>query len=83
MKNIIKGYAVWILNNALLLTLNIHGRIAFVTPSAKNIITTSVVALLWFITGHMIVSMFYVKKIETIKLEPIGVAKKKSDKEDI
>lgn len=74
-KRIFKGYFIWIANNALLLTgiIGIEG--AITVPDIKHIIATSIIVLLWFATGHIIVASFLVDKIEHIKLEPTGIAK--------
>jgi hypothetical protein len=75
MKRVIKGYFIWIANNALLLT-NIYSiEKVILTKSKEYIIASIILSLLWFITGHIIVGMFCVDKIEKVTLEPLGVAK--------
>ena len=75
MRRIFKGYSVWILNNALLLTGIVGVKESMAVPDISHIIATSIIVLLWFATGHFIVEMFCVEKIEHIKLEPTGIAK--------
>ena len=75
MKHTIKGYIIWILNNVLLLILNDYGRIIMTTPKAENIIAVGIVAFLWFVTGHVIVVTFCIKKVEHIKPEQTGATR--------
>lgn len=84
MKRILKGYFIWISNNALLLTALYCMEKAIVTQSTEYIVATVIISLLWFTIGHIIVSMFcMVDKIVDVKLEPIGVAKEISSEEEI
>lgn len=82
MKKAIKGYLIWISNNALLLTNFYSIEKAIAVQSTEYIIATIIISLLWFVTGHLIVGRFCVEKIELIELEPIGVAKEVPYKEE-
>jgi len=78
MKSIVKGHFIWISNNSLLLTGIIGVKEAIAVPDIEHIIAASIIVLLWFATGQLIVAKFFVDKvdkIEHIKIEPTGIAK--------
>lgn len=58
MKHAIKGFFLWVLNNALLITFDNLATDLFQNPSDGAFLRFLLVLILWFITGCMIVTAF-------------------------
>ncbi|MEE1255576.1 MAG: hypothetical protein UHN47_03570 [Lachnospiraceae bacterium] len=75
MKRIVKGYFIWILNNALLLAWLMVAKEILHEKSDMNILAVMALVLLWFATGQFIVAAFTVVRIEHVYSAPAEIAK--------